>query len=120
MALQFIDQKGAPGADITSAERRLIRSHVMKGKNAGRPRRSTKRQTALLYPVRRVLTWSTGPGVVAAPAARPGQLLWSDLSLTSFPQQLDSESTKLMHRCMCGPQVYHLVSQAPSCLIRVL
>lgn len=97
MALQFIDQKGVPGADISSAERRLIRSHVMKGKNAGRPRRSTRRQAALLYPVRRVLTWS-GPSVVVAPAARPGQLLWSDLSLTSFPQQLDSESTKLMHR----------------------
>ncbi|KAG6358887.1 hypothetical protein INS49_012406 [Diaporthe citri] len=97
MALQFIDQKGAPGADIGSAERRLIRSHVMKGKNAGRPRRSTKRQAALLYPIRRVLTWS-GPSVVVAPAARPRQLLWSDLSLTSFPQQLDSESTKLMHR----------------------
>ncbi|KAL2272526.1 hypothetical protein FJTKL_06519 [Diaporthe vaccinii] len=97
MALQFIDQKGVPGADISSAERRLIRSHVMKGKNAGRPRRSTRRQVALLYPVRRVLAWS-GPSVVVAPAVRPGQLLWSDLSLTSFPQQLDSESTKLMHR----------------------
>lgn len=119
MALQFIDQKGGPGADISSAERRLIRSHVMKGKNAGRPRRSVKRQAALLHPVRRVLTWS-GPSVVVAPAARPGQLLWSDLSLTSFPQQLDSESTKLMHRCMCGPQLCSLVSRVPFCLIRVL
>ncbi|KAK7729761.1 hypothetical protein SLS63_006142 [Diaporthe eres] len=97
MALQFIDQKGVPGADISSAERRLIRSHVMKGKNAGKPRRSTRRKASLLYPVRRVLTWS-GPSVLVAPAARPGRLLWSDLSLTSFPQQLDSESTKLMHR----------------------
>lgn len=119
MGLQFIDQKGAPGADVTSAERRLIRSHVMKGKNAGRPRRSTKRQADLLCPVRRVLTWSV-PSVVVAPAARPGRLLWSDLSLTSFPQQLDSESTKLMHRCMCAPQVCILVSRVSFCLISVL
>lgn len=104
MALQFIDQKGSPGAGISSAERRLIRSHVMKGKNAGRPRRSMRRSTSVLYPVRRVLTWSA-PGVAGTPAARPVQLLWSDLSLTSFPQQLDSESTKLMHRCMSGIQV---------------
>ncbi|KAK2615437.1 hypothetical protein N8I77_002191 [Diaporthe amygdali] len=97
MALQFIDQGGGPGAGIGSAERRIIRSHVMKGKNAGRPRRSMRKQTTASYPVKRVLTWSA-PSVVTASAARPRQLLWSDLSLTSFPQQLDSESTRLMHR----------------------
>ncbi|RYP11329.1 hypothetical protein DL764_000147 [Monosporascus ibericus] len=30
--------------------------------------------------------------------SKPRQLLWNDLCLTSFPQQLDPESTKLMHR----------------------
>ncbi|KAI3392381.1 hypothetical protein diail_5769 [Diaporthe ilicicola] len=69
----------------------------MKGKNAGRPRRSTKRQTTLSHPIKRVLAWSA-PAVVTESAAKPRQLLWNDLSLTSFPQQLDSESTKLMHR----------------------
>ncbi|RYP50327.1 hypothetical protein DL768_004144 [Monosporascus sp. mg162] len=44
--------------------------------------------------VKRVLT-SSIPG---SGCSKPRQLLWNDLCLTSFPQQLDSESTKLMHR----------------------
>ncbi|KAI1080603.1 hypothetical protein F5B20DRAFT_104512 [Whalleya microplaca] len=91
MELQFIDQ-GVKG--IGRAERRMIRSHVMRGKNAGRPRKSTRKQTALVH-VKRVLAY---PGIQGSGYPKSRQLLWNDLCLTSFPSQLDSESTKLMHR----------------------
>ncbi|KAF7160795.1 hypothetical protein CNMCM5623_006389 [Aspergillus felis] len=88
MALQFINQSPS---GIGSSDRRLIRSHVMRGKNTGKQRRSTKKQKTvaelkhLLYPPKF--------GYVI-----PRQVLWGDLCLTSFPQELDSESTALMHR----------------------
>lgn len=93
VALQFIDQSAA---GISTSERRIIRSHVMKGKNGGRPRQSTRKQTTTIH-VRRVLTT---PGLPGLGSLRSRQLFWNDLCLTLFPQQLDSESTKLMHRCM--------------------
>ncbi|PWY83801.1 hypothetical protein BO94DRAFT_586850 [Aspergillus sclerotioniger CBS 115572] len=87
MALQFIFQN--PNG-IGSSDRRIIRSHVMQGKNAGRPRRSTKKK--LDTEVRRILYDPKCAYVM------PRQVLWGDLCLTSFPQELDSESTALMHR----------------------
>lgn len=45
--------------------------------------------------VKRVLTLSGPPGLGCSELRQP---LWNDFCLTSFPQQLDSESTKLMHR----------------------
>ncbi|RYP63718.1 hypothetical protein DL771_009143 [Monosporascus sp. 5C6A] len=45
--------------------------------------------------INRVLT---SPGIPGSGCSKPRRLLWNDLCLTSFPQQLDSESTKLMHR----------------------
>jgi hypothetical protein len=95
MALQFIDE-GPIGIGPSKSDRRIIRSHVMKGKNAGRPRQSSRRQTTIGH-VKRILTplRMLGPGY-----QKPGrQPLWHDLCLTSFPQELDSESTRLMHRC---------------------
>lgn len=97
MTLQFIDQ-GAIGIGPSGSDRRIIRSHVMRGKNAGRPRQSTRKQTTNFH-VKRVLTV---PRILGSGYSIPGlgrKLLWNDLCLTSFPQQLDSESTKLMHRC---------------------
>jgi hypothetical protein len=93
MELQFI-QQGCPG--ISKSERRKIRSHVMRGKNAGRPRPSTKKQTGLVHINATRIRESARGGHYMLPKS----LLWSDLSLTSFPRQLDPESTKLMHRCM--------------------
>ena len=96
MTLQFIDQ-GTIGIGPSESDRRIIRSHVMRGKNAGRPRQSTRKQTTIVH-VKRVLAF---PRILGSGYSKPGrQLLWNDLCLTSFPQQLDSESTKLMHRCM--------------------
>ena len=95
MTLQFIDQ-GAIGIGPSESDRRIIRSHVMRGKNAGRPRPSTRKQTTIVHGKR----VRTAPGILGSGYSKLGrQLLWNDLCLTSFPQQLDSESTKLMHRC---------------------
>ncbi|KAH7313643.1 hypothetical protein B0I35DRAFT_276468 [Stachybotrys elegans] len=92
MKLQFIVQS-EPG--VSRSERRKIRSHVMRGKNAGRPRPTTKKPVGLGHLRRTITSWGNGP---IAGNSRPNPLLWSDLSLTVFPQQLDIESTKLMHR----------------------
>ena len=95
MTLQFIDH-GTRGIGPSESDRRIIRSHVMRGKNVGRPRQSRKNQKTIVH-VKRVLD---SPRVLGSEYSRPGrQLLWNDLCLTSFPQQLDSESTKLLHRC---------------------
>ena len=103
MAIQFIEQ-GSAG--IGTSERRIIRSHVMRGKNAGRSRPSTRKQTKIVH-VKRLLT---PPGTPASKCPRP--LLWNDLCLTSFPQQLDSEATKLIHRCIvfCTLRLLHLLT----------
>lgn len=93
--VQFIHQ-GAIGLGPSESDRRIIRSHVMRGKNAGRPRPSRRKQTTIVH----ITSALTTPRVLELASFRPGQrLLWNDLCLTSFPQQLDSESTKLMHRC---------------------
>ncbi len=98
MTLQFIHQ-GAIGIGPSESDRRIIRSHVMRGKNAGRPRQSTRRHTTIGHG-KRVQISPRIPGPEYSKLRR--QLLWNDLCLTSFPQQLDSESTKLMHRCTCS------------------
>lgn len=101
--LSFIDQ-GALGMGPSKSDRRIIRSHVMKGKNAGKPRQSTRRSNATVH------VKHTPGSIFSKPG--PG-LLWNDLCLTSFPQQLDAESTKLMHRCkykICFPAYQPLLS----------
>ncbi|KAF0326362.1 hypothetical protein GQ607_006262 [Colletotrichum asianum] len=80
-ALVFIEQNAA---GIGKSDRRALRSHVMRGKNAGRPRPSTRRQASGV-PVKRQLKM-------------PRRVFWNDFCLTSFPQELDSDSTRLMHR----------------------
>lgn len=108
MTLQFIDQS-AVGLGPSESDRRIIRSHVMRGKNAGRPRPSRRKQTTKIH-VKRALTSSR---ILGSANFRPGRrLLWNDLCLTSFPQQLDSESTKLMHRCTYSILPFNL-STAP-------
>ncbi|KAH9206689.1 hypothetical protein DL95DRAFT_438854 [Leptodontidium sp. 2 PMI_412] len=97
-SLQFISQ-GTAGKRPGGSDRRLIRAHVMKGKNAGRPRPSTKKATAIVqikHPFTATRIPTTAYPQPAPKAGRP--LLWNDLCLTTFPGQLDSESTKLMHR----------------------
>ncbi|KAJ5584271.1 uncharacterized protein N7459_004071 [Penicillium hispanicum] len=88
MELQFIDQSPS---GIGRSDRRIIRSHVMRGKNLGKQRRSNKKQQNVTE-LKRLLN-TPGSGY-----AMPRQILWGDLCLTSFPEELDSESTALMHR----------------------
>jgi hypothetical protein len=90
MALQFIDQSLS---GIGRSDRRTIRSHVMRGKNTGKQRRSTKKQKN----VAELKSLLCAPGFEYV---IPRQVLWSDLCVTSFPQELDSQSMGLMHRCM--------------------
>ncbi|OQD79656.1 hypothetical protein PENANT_c046G01367 [Penicillium antarcticum] len=88
MELQFIDQSLSR---IGRSDRRIIRSHVMRGKNTGKQRRSTKKQR----------NFAELNSILCAPRfgyAIPRQVLWSDLCATSFPQELDSQSMGLMHR----------------------
>ncbi|KAF6786566.1 hypothetical protein CSOJ01_15406 [Colletotrichum sojae] len=80
-ALVFIEQNAA---GIGKSDRRALRSHVMRGKNAGIPRPSTRRQTTIV-PIKRQLKI-------------PRRVFWNDFCLTSFPQELDPDSTMLMHR----------------------
>lgn len=105
-------------------ERRLIRSHVMKGKNAGRPRPTRKKQrtgTGTL-PTRRILTRYSDPPPERSVshyasceahdcrhALELKQLFWDDLALTPFPQQLSPESRSLLQQCksMSAPKDAH-------------
>lgn len=103
MNLQFIDQS-KPG--IGSAERRLIRSHVMRGKNKGRPRPSWKSKKTT---ERSKSLWAADGTTLKPSYTIPRQVLWSDLCLTSFPQELDAESTALMHRCMLSTRTRALL-----------
>jgi hypothetical protein len=101
MQLQFIDH-----GSLGPVERKRIRSHVMKGKNAGRPRPSRKRQpvrqrvqcpdvhdTAPVHPE----DWCEVQEYTRTLALKP--LLWDDFALTSFPQPLSSRSRALLHKC---------------------
>ncbi len=105
MTLQFIDH-GAIGTGPSESDRRIIRSHVMRGKNAGRPRPSARKRTAIVH-VKHVQGNMTSPRIVGSGLSKPGRpLLWNDLCLVSFPQQLDSEAIKVMHRCMYNTVSY--------------
>ncbi|OQE19770.1 hypothetical protein PENFLA_c018G02359 [Penicillium flavigenum] len=84
--LQFIHQSLS---GIGRSDRHTIRSHVLRGKNTGKQRRSTKKQKN----VAELKLYDPGFGYVI-----PRQVLWSDLRVTSFPQELDSQSMGLMHR----------------------
>ncbi|EER38496.1 conserved hypothetical protein [Histoplasma capsulatum H143] len=88
MPLQFIDQSPS---GITSSDRRLIRSHVMRGKNTGKQRQSSKKHGNVAE-LRRMINASKPAYTIQRP------IYWGDLCITSFPKELDSESTALMHR----------------------
>lgn len=82
--LLFIEQTPS---GLGSTERRAVRSHVMKGKNAGRPRPT--------YKQRRDVTHPSHKGDFSIPEV----VIWHSFSLTAFPERMDPVSVKLMHRC---------------------
>lgn len=104
MEFQFINN-----ADIGHRSRRLIRSHVMKGKNAGRVLHPRRQRKAILQPT---------PAKQPARPARhcpdteeePGEnescgLLWVDrqvgheLSWIALPFALTTDATVLLRQC---------------------
>jgi hypothetical protein len=102
--IQFITE-----TTIGPKERRLIRSHVMKGKNAGRPRPSRKslRHVCTKHQYIRHPTLLTQDQFEANALEvfynerylGMKQLMWNDLTLTSFPHQLSPESRHLVYQC---------------------
>ena len=113
MELCFIEQSPASAGmmEPSGADRRIIRSHVMRGKNAGRPRKSSRRSPASVVYTSQFLSSPFGRANSASTKSAPvRQVFWNDLCLTTFPEQLDSESTKLMHRCAYAVIVHVILS----------
>lgn len=113
MALQFITE-GAIGPK----ERKLIRSHVMKGKNAGRPRppRRTLRDVCTSSQDAR---HTTPPGydhskaneleaLYSKQTLRLNRILWNDLTLASFPLYASPESGRFVYQCELKPDLLHV------------
>lgn len=102
MSLQFVNQCIGP------EERRRIRSHVMKGKNAGRPRPTRKRlRNKVFFEPQAENANSKEHQVAKVPLGlhydqHPlcfKRILWDDLALMSFPQQLNTKSRYLIRQC---------------------
>ncbi|KAH8666891.1 hypothetical protein BX600DRAFT_511780 [Xylariales sp. PMI_506] len=106
MPLQFINLHEEP-TRIGGEGRRLIRSHVMKGRNTGKSRR-----TLIGTPSKRILLRFDCLGCSDAKIARRvhscacykrildmRQLIWNDLALVSVPYQLDRRLRGLIHEC---------------------
>ena len=109
MQIEFIDN-----ASMSRKDRRLIRSHVMKGKNLGKTRAAAaegkrkKRQLPTEAPTLDVSVSNQQAGCLRAAihTAPCGmnqlgsrRLLWYDFSLASFPKALNDQSRLLVHRC---------------------
>jgi hypothetical protein len=123
MPLQFITE-GAIGPK----ERKLIRSHVMKGKNAGKTR-----------PARRTLLHSNGKsrqddhqptplGYDHSKGNEPEaldcrqtlhmkRLFWNDLSLASFPQPVSPNLQNAIYKCELKPDVLPVRVHRACCLL---
>jgi hypothetical protein len=103
MRLQFVDQ-----SSIGPEERRRIRSHVMKGKNAGRPRPTKKKLPSVNRAPGRSPETSTSEGSSSPEALMREEcrhtlaltpLLYDDLALSSFPEQLGGKPRARLHQC---------------------
>ncbi|KAF2029430.1 hypothetical protein EK21DRAFT_67800 [Setomelanomma holmii] len=106
MLLQFVTEP-----NITPRDRRLIRSHVMRGKNAGRSR-----------PARTPLKHQNLPCISLANKKDPepqemlelelkhtlslDRLLWHELTIASFPDHVGPQTRRFMYRKL------HLISKA--------
>ena len=96
MGFQFVPQNDR----IDSEARRLIRSHVMIGKNVGKTRRPGERTKASTYSDR-LVPWSKtnvhNNGVSIT--ARPGGDELS-ISFSTFPCKIKAHEKRLLHECM--------------------
>ncbi len=112
MSLQFISVQNGNSSSRGSKERRLIRSHVMRGRNTGKSRPSPQQ----LGPPKRFLVRYDCLGCSEALTARRvhtcacygqmldmRQLIWNDLAMVSVPYQLDKRLRGLIHQCKVRP-----------------
>lgn len=94
MLLQFVNDTA-----IGPEERRLIRSHVMRGKNAGRPRPPRKplvhRKEELS--ISRSDDKRQEVGEIKH-ILYPHQPLWNELSLTSYPYYIGPEKERFVYQ----------------------
>jgi hypothetical protein len=107
MLFQFIAD-----TSIGPKERRLIRSHVMKGKNAGRPRPS-KRQPRKTSATQHEASAQAQTGhqskAVHSEALNYAntldlkRILWNDIALTSFSLPMDPSSLKIIYHGVSAP-----------------
>jgi hypothetical protein len=95
MLLQFVTD-----ATIGPKERRLIRSHVMKGKNAGKPRPARKRliHRSVATPVCTEQDDSDETQSLAKSISSLPPLLYIELNPSSLPCDLGSVSEKFIYQ----------------------
>jgi hypothetical protein len=98
MLLQFITEP-----TISAKERRLIRSHVMQGKNAGKPRIARTKLTHrdLQHPSTPKANAPDVNGLMeldSRHALSLHRLLWNDVSLTTYPYSLSSETQNFVYQ----------------------
>lgn len=103
MQLQFIDERA-----VGPKERRLIRSHVMRGRNAGRPRPSRRKQNDAVDVKRRPRVLERQElehhSASCVPVdhtrnLRLNRVFCNDLTPLPFPEQMDLKSQNLIHQC---------------------
>jgi hypothetical protein len=104
MLLQFISEP-----TIGARERRLIRSHVMKGKNAGKPRQP---KAQLIHKGSAESTGSSEEDVSENLKMRAKhksllyQVYWNELSSTSYPCEIGPETERFVYqRTSLDPQI---------------
>jgi hypothetical protein len=93
MLLQFITERS-----IGPEERHIIRSHVMKGKNAGKSR--SARRTLIHRSVRdHAAATDSCPETseLMKHTLAWNRMLWNELTLASFPEHVGPETTKLVY-----------------------
>lgn len=95
MLLHFVSDPA-----IGAKERRLIRSHVMKGKNAGKPRppRKPLLHRELKAAISDLAARSERVNIKADQRLCPHQPLWNELSLTSYPYHIGPEKEKFVYQ----------------------
>lgn len=106
MILQFVDD-----TTIGPKERRLIRSHVMKGKNAGKPRPARARliHRDCQTPEKSPHDDKQGLMIHNKPVIPLNRLFWNDLSLTTYPSPIDSSTHDFVYsRTPPNPPYYSL------------
>lgn len=104
MLLHFVSDPA-----IGAKERRQIRSHVMRGKNAGKPRAPRKpllhRDLDTNVSISKLQIEGEEVSIKASPNLCPYQPLWNELSLTSYPYYIGPEKETFVYQSK--PRTHH-------------